>query len=329
MEEQKWTDDDIKKSNEDIDESKDAKLLRKLILNIDDVEYELLKNGNNEEKNKVIEKISNDDNCILNLLTNEEWKNFENTLTMPIKGNNAEEKLNNAYESAGQIIKNVEKFVFDSEISSYVKKFYSDLEKSVKGRIIPGTYKFNGFGMGSGMLIRTIPAYLQERLKKIFVDSSRNEGMIFKSIPIDRIYRSIPEDIFWQNAAVINCVTSDAYNNIIRAVGDIGRDELNIQQKLISTGLETNTLVYTLTPNDSKVNLTEIKDRKGEKLFKEGELSIHDKRILMNVKRKYFIIVTEGLIKKGKLLSKIGNTISKLSNKTSGNSNISHWNSIK
>ena len=72
-----------------------------------------------------------------------------------------------------------------------------------------------------------------------------------------------------------------------------------------------------------------MKNRKGEKLFKDGTLSMHDKRILMTVRRKYFIIVTEGLFKKGKLLSKIGNTISKLSNKTSGNTNISDWMKIK
>lgn len=330
-------------------ENNKAKEYRKLILGINDSDYNLLRDGTDEQKENLLNDLSQSDSNILNLLSDEEFKEFANTLTFAIKGKD-EEKEENAKKIYNNIVNISEKFLFETQVSRYVDKFYEELIKTVNSRVLPGSCIFNYFGKKSGIIFKTIPGFLENRLKKIYVDNSRNEGNVSRDIRADRIYMSIPQDLYWQNAAVINCNTTSAYNNVVKAIGDINRNELNIQQRLISTGLKTNTIIYTLTPDD-KIDLNNLKDlkmRNGntfEKVINDYndnilnkqkdkrdilKLGFNEQRMIPNLKRKYFIIVTEGLFKKGELLSKIGNKIGNFINRnTNANTDLSWMTKVR
>ena len=330
-------------------ENDKAKEYRKLILGINDSDYNLLRDGTDKQKENLLNDLSQSDSNILNLLSDEEFKEFANTLTFAIKGQD-EEKKENAEKIYNNIVNISEKFLFETQVSRYVDKFYEELIKTVNSRVLPGSCIFNYFGKKSGIIFKTIPGFLENRLKKIYVDNSRNEGNVSRDIRADRIYMSIPQDLYWQNAAVINCNTTSAYNNVVKAIGDINRNELNIQQRLISTGLKTNTIIYTLTPDD-KIDLNNLKDlkmRNGktfEKVINDYndnilnkqkdkrdilKLGFNEQRMIPNLKRKYFIIVTEGLFKKGELLSKIGNKIGNFINRnTNANTDLSWMTKVR
>lgn len=333
----KWNEEEKNNANKDINESSDAIRCRRYILGIDDREYQILKNGLSRDENgninksddymKIKKEVIKNKKSLLFFLSSNEWSEFENTLNVPTKGNNAEEKLSDAYNKFGNVVNMVEKYIFDSQVSPNVNNFYTKIKDVVKKRIITGECIFNDFGEGGGIIFKTIPGFLLPRLKEVYVDSSKNEGEFYRGVSAAKVYRGIPIRDFWKNAAIINCNTTDGYNNVVRAIGDVNRNELNIQQKLISTGLDTRTMIYTLIPNDKKINISNVVDRNGNKLFDIEKLSIHQKRILSQLKRKYFIIVTEGLINKGKLLSKIGGT---LKNKVfNSNKTLSSFGSIK
>ena len=336
-----WSDDEKNIAEKEI--SDNAKILRMLILGIDKKTYEQLKNYDkldNTQKNEIKSKIDNEDN-LLNYLGKNELKTLMDTLTIPLAGETAEEKLNNGYKRFGEIVQMIDICTFDTEIPPIISKAFNDIRKNVSYRTIVGaTCHFHDFGK-----LPVIPGFLVDRPREMYINSLRNEGIIFQGIPVYKPYEGIPKKEFWKNVAYISCWSRESFGLITAAISDISsRNELNIQQRMISTGLQSDTIIYTLIPqNDSVFNKNGfINSRNGNVLYKiqdakesneEGimnkakgfiknniskitnkndkpnnqELSMNEEKILSHIKRRYFIIVSEGIFRKGQLLSKIGN----------------------
>jgi len=331
----KWTENELKLANEYINETKFAKELRKLILGIyNDEKYNELKylysndaekniseetdKGKEiEEKRKIIrDELRNNPNNLFNYLTQDDWNALNGTLTMAIQGNTAEEKLNYAENKIRDIIQFVDKCTFDTKIPGKIELFYKTIRSEIMKRTLYGvTCSFKYFGEQKPR------EFIIDRPKIRYVDTQKNKKSLYKNIPAYKVYASMPEKDFWKNVAYIDCRTKEAMGLITAAIGDLSRrNELNIQQSMISTGLKTNTIIYTLSPSDDSVYNKDkniIEDRKGGILFKKP-LSKIEKEISRNIQRQYFIIVTEGLFRKGEIISKIGNKIGNMIKRNSG-----------
>lgn len=323
-----WTDKEKHIVQHEIDDNTYMKRIRKAILGLyndsADVYNKLKIAYSNDSREKINSEIGdykkilnlrselfnyllNNDYNLINYLDQNELEEFEDTLTTPAQGDTPDEKLNNAFERTKEIIDLIDICTFDTKIPGNINNFYQTILKQVKRRTLVGvTCAFNYFGKVSPK------GFIISRPKEQYVDIVKNDGVIYKGIPAFEAYKAIPQKEFWKNVAYIDCRTKDSLGIVSAALGDLSiRQEVNIQQKIISTGLNTTTILYTLSSNsdniweDGKV-LIDRNDKEIEDIDYDS-LSPDEKRIVQKIKRRYFIIVSEGLFRKGEMISTIAN----------------------
>ena len=329
-----------------MDESDYAIKLRKLILGIrDDETYneiknlysikseEILHSGTDKEKNNILSKRSDISNelkqneyNLFNYMTEEDWNGLYNTLTLPLQGDTAEEKTKYIKESVKKVINLIDKCSFDTKIPAKIINFLKTVESSVKHRTFKLiTCKFNNFGESKpkGWIIK-VP-------QQKYIDMQRNEKIGWKNLSSYKAYQAIPENEFWKNTAYILCRTRESFGIVTAAISEFSRrNEVNISQSIVPTGLNTNTLIYSLYSDDENLWVDGIiKNRNGEIICDKNKMTTEEIEICNRIKRYYFIIVTEGIVRQGELVSKIGHKIGNFIKNNSSNYDIRNLNRVK
>lgn len=277
-----------------------------------------------------------------------ERKNFFNNKILNKKDKNKEmsdeEEKEYVNKHMNQIYKVVDSYLFNSDVPDNIVVFYADVENEFNSKNVPGTGKllaqFKQFGK-----VSPIP-YIASTPKSMYVDFVKNNNVKTKTgVDIWRILKEIPIKEFWKNVAVVYCTTEGSYSLVTSLINNIqnNRDEIECFGKQIPTGFNTRTMVFTVVDRKSYENndLTDIRQRQTfddmKKIGKKRENDIDNEkksriytktgeaystgemyqgegetlRLLNELKRQYFIIVTEGMFKKGKLLKNIGNKFKK------------------
>lgn len=236
-------------------------------------------------------------NDLLKHLTNDEWKKFADTLDYPESSS-----VKTSPESANKFVKKIIDIVktetFDTKIPGVILNYVKSIDDKISGKIIKSIpfLKFYNFGT------KKLP-FLNDRIKTLYIDLTKNEGEIYRDIKLHDVYRSIPVDEFWKNACVFHCWTHEAFGIVLSAMSEMGvRDDMRVYRNIITTGLPASTQIFSLSPTVNNDD-GRYESRNGSQLFVDK--TINDKKIIDKINRKYFIVVTEGIIRKGKLINNI------------------------
>lgn len=272
----------------------------------------------------------NNENNLLKYLSDEGWKKLENTLDLPIEGQDDDEKEKSASKIAKHIVKVVSNYLFKTPIPKSIENLIDTIDKKIK-------WKIWGFQFIKSKFGKKILGFMVDELKEDYVDVVANTGKSISGVKFLKIIKKIESKLFWKNAIVYNCFSEKAFDRINTAVRNVTTERDDIwksSMKQIMTSLETRTYLYRIEYKDDNKRLSDNNENIKDVLEKIGKFNIngraiigkkidantlkkYDKKILIEMPKIYYIIVSEGLIKKGKLLNKVKD---KLMPKTSGDS---------
>ena len=287
--------------------NKFAYAVRRAILGLsNDEKFNNINDFNKEEFKKWYFNtgLTTDDKNLLRYLTPSEWNAFLQTLDYP-SGSTEKTKRENSDKIAKRITYVVSKATFDSKIPDNVNNFISkNLIDTISQRLLMKTYKIYNFGEKRMNIF-------DSEIKKNYIDITKNDGFLYKNdIRVFDVYRGIPEEKFWNNVTVIHCFSEKSFDVIGSTIGQMNRrNELIINSSILTTGLNTRSRLYIITPLNDK---GKMENRNGQPLFSDkDEITNNDIKLINTIKRRYFILVTEGYFKVGGTLNKVYNKIKK------------------
>lgn len=305
--------------------------IRKYILGVDISiqEFDNLVNNFSDEKfdlwyeeNK---SILNGNDDLLKYLNDNEWNIFSNTLDYPYNSS-----VKNGKESVKSFVKRIINVAstetFDSKIPGVMVNFVETLRNKLNSKIF-NFAPFLGF-YDFGTVYRS---FLKNQLKNIYIDLTKNEGDIYRQIKMCDIYRYIDDKAFWKNACMFHCWSHKVFNTVLSMISEMSiRDELHIYKKIVTTGLPTSTIIYTIScdSDDGKYELRDggklkinnyFNDKNNSNNLNNLNINNNDKKIIDKINRKYFIVVTEGIVNKEKIAKGIYNGVKGLFNQKSKN----------
>ena len=301
------------RNNKNIDANEEKKIrneiantIRKSILNISSGDYTNRKSIHNSKKfdeffKNNYEELNNNNN-LLKYLTDEEWNKFRNTLEYSYITDDSNN--NNSYNEdiTNRIIKITEKVTFESKVPDSISNFLKSVRDEISNKLVMKTYKFYDFGKRRLNMFDT-------NLKKIYLDTVKNDKSNYLNIRFFDIYRTFPEEKFWKNVSVFSCYNSNAYNNIISQIFEMNRrSELDINSTgNLTTNLSTRTVFFMIKRRNDETDMeSKLKNRSNDPLF-DMNLTPGDMKIIGSINRYYFIMVTEGYFKIGNMLNKASN----------------------
>ncbi len=160
--------------------------------------------------------------------------------------------------------------------------------------------------------------FLTKELKEFYCDLTKNEGEVLRGYKMIDLYRVIPANDFWKNAIVYNCYTQETYQLVLSYIQrQYRKGEVEMSMNPVATDLKARSTIFSVKPTTDNPN-EKIIDRVNKQKF--DNISSKDKEIIKKIKRYYFIVVTEGLLQKGAILSKM---VDKIKNGlSSANANV-------
>lgn len=301
------------RNNKNIDANEEKKIrneiantIRKSILNISSGDYTNRKSIHNSKKfdeffKNNYEELNNNNN-LLKYLTDEEWNKFRNTLEYSYITDDSNN--NNSYNEGitNRIIEITDKVTFDSKVPDSISNFLKSVRDEISNKLVMKTYTFYDFGKRRLNMFDT-------NLKKIYLDTVKNDKSNYLNIRFFDIYRTFPEEEFWKNVSVFSCYNSNAYNNIISQIFEMNRrSELDINSTgNLTTNLSTRTVFFMIKRRNDETDMeSKLKNRSNDPLF-DMNLTPGDMKIIGSINRYYFIMVTEGYFKIGNMLNKASN----------------------
>ena len=174
-------------------------------------------------------------------------------------------------------------------------------------------------------------SFMKDDLKEFYFKTVKNNKDFDYSIKdtqvrfSDILQKLINPIDFWKNAAIITCFTEDSYNLASTKIGDIMSDfnqQLGVITQRIVKNMNTRTMVYIIYQKSNDIaagrNWDDILSRNGRSLFNDNERTKENWEMLLKTKRLYFIVLTEGYVKAGKLVGKVFDKMKSIANKNQG-----------
>ena len=266
-------------------------------------------------------------------LSDDEKKQLEKIENQKQEMENQKSNNKNIKEQFVDEFKKIKDYSFNSEIPKVIIDYYKAIYKNLQGKVLrtgfPKTFKdikntndseLDKFWEKAGKIAQGITpgaveftpfralrgwgpksAYFAKYLRYIYVNFLKkysmekfHEQLSYKGINLIEFYKNIQPTFYLRNACMINCRTQKATNLVISTIDKlrIERNDVNVRKEVLATGFNTTNIVYLIYVDDETNDLIYNKE---------------EDMLLKKIKNVYFIIVTEGFVRKGELLKKAFN----------------------